>query len=225
MTNHGIEPADDGRCELHHGTVIAVGALPRMHMATVTHRDRHGHAHTDVQMSQYLEREVWIAAPGEPDRRFVLGENFGVLPGHELLLACAPGYDVPFRAHNLSTGQLFDVFQPEPHRPLSTFVNSVLISLFLAVPLFVGLCLVGETVWGSDFYYRFDMLDLAVGAYLVPFALLQFVGAPKAQARAARRLRVRRLVDDRLATFEARGLRTVPVAAGDRPLAFEPAPR
>ena len=221
--HHDIEPAGDSRCKLHHGTVIAVGALPRTHMTTVTRRDRYGYTHTDVQMSQHLEREVWIAAPSAPDRRFVLGEGFGVLPGHELLLACAPGRAAPLQAHNLSTGEFSDAFQSLPYNPFRLIIGALVggwpVGLFVFAITYLAYAM--HSPWAHDP----PVQPLLVTAYIVSVLLILLVSTPIAKRSAARRLHARRLIDDRLAAFRARGPRPAPVAARNRTPALKSARR
>lgn len=194
------ELTHNGWCEIYGGVVIAVGQLPRTHVATTTHRDRHGHTHTDVHVSQYIERELWIASPGAPDRRFIVGEWFGALPGHEVILACAPGCAQPFRLHNLSTGQLADFFQPEPFDPIEFLAACVFGAALLAVPVWIAVVAAwydlrpawSDPPWGP----------LTATIYGVALVVVLLLATPHAGTKAARRQWARRVVDTRLAAFE-----------------------
>ena len=199
--SYSIEPADDGRCDIHHGIVKAVGQIPRAHATSYAYEDGQGRIHSGVQWDHHVEREVWIAASGEPDRRFILGEGFGVLPGHELVLACAPGCIIPFRAHNLSTDQLFDVFQPPIFSRGAFVFECMLIAGLLAAPIWFVLWAVWYDSWSSQ--YGWPPKSFAAAVYGGVLALVLLVAVPFAGKGAAQRQRARRVVDTRLAAFEA----------------------
>ena len=222
MAHHDIEPADDGRCEIHHGVVRAVGQIPRSHAAAHAYVDRDGRAHTDAQVSHWVDREIWIAAPGRPDRRFVVGEWFGALPGHEVVLVYAAGRTSPFRLHNLSTGQLTDFFQPKPFEPILVFVESAVLSVFASIPAWlIAVILWDYLLWGVNIPH-WGAFTAAV--YSVVLVLILLARVPSEGAHAARRLWARRVVDARLEAFEAQRPRGLLDAVPGMQLGVGPAP-
>ena len=197
-----VEPGDDGGCEIHHGVVTAVDHVPRSHAAATVLRDWDGRARIDLQVSQGSDRDLWIAFPGRPDRRFVVGEWFGALPGHEVTLTCATGSAQPFRLHNLSTGQLEDLFRPRPFNPAMFAVVCMLAAAVLALP-----------VWGAAWMAWHDLRPMgeappplrpfAIAIYGAVLVLVLLIAVPHAGTKARRRRWARRVVDARLAAFEA----------------------
>lgn len=200
--SHDIEPDDDGRCEVHHGVVKAVERIPRLHLSTHTTRDRDGHTHTGVHVSQHEDRALWITAPGAPDRRIPVPEWFAALPGHEVVLVAAPGAAYPFRYHNLSTGELVDLFQPAPFDPLEFLAACAFGAGLLALPVWAAVVALwydvrpgwGDPPWGP----------LAAAVYAAALVLVLALAVPHAGTKATRRQWARRVVDTEIAAFDDR---------------------
>lgn len=205
-----IEPGDDGRCDVHHGVVRAIKHIPRTHSVTVYRRDHHGHPYGDVHTSHWIDCELWIASRGKPDARFIVDEGFGVLPGHEVVLVNAPGCIVPFRQHNLSTGQLIDHFQPEQLDPLGFLLQCMIGTLVPAMLLRMIVVVTWRDLrsalrYSSEWYQIDDpsIVAICIAIYAVILILVLMISTPFAGRRDARRLRARSMVDERLAAFEA----------------------